>query len=220
MTEDARKVSPSDLAAFIQDMHLNLAAAESRMGLPPETLMGLMEDPDHLFVIKIIASIEPALNDLIEHELFRPNGLGGQKNSDRFRRLADFAASKLPLNGRASKLEFADCFGILSDQHKDFISAIAGIRNRYAHNIRNLPRSLLEVFKELEPRDRKLFRKLVGFDAKHDTIASDALKLLTLNQFSQFMLFVNKEIEVKPAGLFALLGDHLTNSASPVDDRE
>ena len=54
----------------------------------------------------------------------------------------------LSMSGRTSKLGLAEALGLLTKSQIGFIEALARVRNRYAHNVKNMHRSLAEILAE------------------------------------------------------------------------
>ena len=112
--------------------------------LPDSFLEDLLKGDDWTFILRLHALLETAITWSLEVH-FQPHPIG------------DFL-TKLNLSGKgSSKLELADQLGILDQDSNKFISGINSIRNRLAHNIRNLSFDLERYVDELSPEHRKQF---------------------------------------------------------------
>lgn len=197
-----------DFRAFIADIEDRLAAGEKRLGIPAGTLSKLHDEPDYIMVIKIIAAIEPTVNDLIAGGLSKGGGLGGVPNKITFAPVADFAAERLQLSGRAGKLELAYQLGMLSDRDVKFSTTVSAIRNRYAHNIKNASRQLIDLIHEARKNDANLSRKLFyDIDVNLDGMPNGFVKILLAWSFSRFLESAEDRLQA-PKGSFlgGLLG--------------
>jgi len=204
-----------DIGKFIDDIRERLEAGEKRLGIPNGTLAHLPDEPDYMMVIKIIAAIEPTVNDLIVAGFGKGGGFGGIPNSVKFAPVADFAADRLQLSGRAGKLELAQRLGMLTDDDVKFATTVSTIRNRYAHNIRNASRQLMEFVHEAWKNDANLSKKLFyGIDLKLDKMPNDFAKILLAWSFSRFLESAEDRLQV-PKGSFL---NGLLGLAAPEDE--
>jgi hypothetical protein len=99
-------------------------------------------DSDWAFILKIDALLETASKEIIRHGL-RIKILNRVIRNDV---LGDFVDS-LPMNGRTSLLKLLEAAGCPSEEH-GFIEAMRRMRNAYAHNIKYLDVSLIELIKQ------------------------------------------------------------------------
>lgn len=183
-----------NLDQFVDQIVDGLRAGEKRLGLPAGTLIKMASEDDYLLVIKMIATIEPAINELIAKGMSRPIGLGGDPAS-KFAGVVEFS-TKLPLNGRSSKIEFAEALGVLRTSDKKFIDALSQIRNRYAHNIRNASRTFLDMVSEAERNDKSITTKLFRVPMSTSNWENGGMKLFLMSSFSTFLQ--NAEAEHEP----------------------
>ncbi|MDR7146177.1 hypothetical protein [Rhizobium sp. BE258] len=207
--KDAGELEEAKLSyeEFVADISKKLAVAEKRLDLPAGTLAEFYREPDYIFVIKIIAAAEPIVNELIEAGMSRSSGgLGGRSNKEMFAPIAAFATDKLPLSGRASKIELAQRLEMINDDDIDFLETIAVIRNRYAHNIRNASRPLVDLLKEASSHNAKISRKLLyGMDVTFSELPNGFCKVLIGWGFSVFLEHAEERLHVPSGGLFGLL---------------
>ncbi len=202
------KDQAADFRKFIADIQQKLEAGEKRLQIPNGTLSDLHREPDYIMVIKIIAALEPTVNDLIAGGLSKGGGLGGVPNKITFAPVADFAADRLQLSGRAGKLELAQRLGMLDDKDVAFAGAVSAIRNRYAHNITNASRQFIDLVREAKKNDANLARKLFyGDNVDLEGMTNGFAKILLAWSFSRFLESAELRLHV-PKGEFlgGLLG--------------
>ncbi|NEJ31244.1 hypothetical protein GR205_25045 [Rhizobium leguminosarum] len=193
---------------FVTDIQDGLEAGEKRLDIPPGTLSDLYSEPDYIMVIKIIAAIEPTVNDLIAAGMAKGGGLGGVPNKIMFAPVIDFAVDRLLLSGRAGKLELAKRLDMLGDDDIAFAETIAAIRNRYAHNIKNASRNLIDLILEAEKNNAQLSKKLFyGMRIKLQNLPNGFAKVLLAWSFSRFLESAERRLHVPTGGfLNGLLG--------------
>ncbi|MGO6673000.1 hypothetical protein AB9E19_21310 [Rhizobium leguminosarum] len=202
------KDQAADFRRFMADIQQKLEAGEKRLQIPRGTLSDLYREPDYIMVIKIIAALEPAVNDLIAGGLSKGGGLGGVPNKITFAPVADFAADRLQLSGRAGKLELAQRLGMLDDKDVAFAGAVSAIRNRYAHNITNASRQFIDLIREAKRNDANLAKKLFyGDNVDFEGMTNGFVKILLAWSFSRFLESAELRLHV-PKGEFlgGLLG--------------
>ncbi|MFF0921708.1 hypothetical protein AB9F45_26170 [Rhizobium leguminosarum] len=202
------KDQAADFRRFMADIQQKLEAGEKRLQIPRGTLSDLYREPDYIMVIKIIAALEPTVNDLIAGGLSKGGGLGGVPNKITFAPVADFAADRLQLSGRAGKLELAQRLGMLDDKDVAFAGAVSAIRNRYAHNITNASRQFIDLIREAKRNDANLAKKLFyGDNVDFEGMTNGFVKILLAWSFSRFLESAELRLHV-PKGEFlgGLLG--------------
>lgn len=193
---------------FMADIQQKLEAGEKRLQVPDGTLSNLPREPDYIMVIKIIAALEPTVNDLIAGGMSKGGGFGGVPNKVMFAPVADFAADRLQLAGRAGKLELAQRLGMLDDDDITFAGAVSAIRNRYAHNIRNASRQFIDLVREARTNDANMSKKLFyGVNVNLEGMPNGFAKALLAWSFAQFLESAERRLN-PPKGEFwgGLLG--------------
>jgi hypothetical protein len=97
---------------------------------------------DWAFILKVDALLETASKEIIRHGLKLKilNRVIGNEA------LGDFVDS-LPMNGRTSLLKLLEAAGCPPEDH-GFIEATRRVRNAYAHNIKLVDASLIEIIKQ------------------------------------------------------------------------
>jgi hypothetical protein len=125
--------------------------------------------------VKTYAVIEPILNELImkcQPQLapfafvLAPTPAGYE----------DFVVS-LNISGRGGKLKLAQALGLLTNDRVLFIGAVARVGNRYAHNVKNMHRSLGEILTEEQQSNKQIVKQLTGVDLTRSS--DDAIFLCT-----------------------------------------
>ena len=112
--------------------------------MPAGTISSIPTDPDFIAIVKMYAVVEPILNDLIASRPPRgelPWLAPSQSESENFRTFV----TALNMEGRAGKLKLADGMGLLEKGRIAFVRAVAQVRHRYAHNVKNMHRSLIDI---------------------------------------------------------------------------
>jgi hypothetical protein len=122
------------------------------VGLQKNLITQIIEtDNDWALILKVDALLEVAAKEILRKHLHvtLANGIENNKVREEF-------IDALPLNGRTSVLRLLEAAGC-PEVHLRFIEAARKVRNAYAHNVRNLNVSLIELIKRL---DRKLLERL------------------------------------------------------------
>jgi hypothetical protein len=143
---DGVPVEPWD--AFAERVSGSIADAEAHLGLLKGTLADVFHDSDYLATLKIYATVEPLLNELLEMHVTRTlshpkvHFPGGDT-------LAEFVLNR----NLTEKRKLALKFELITEKRSRFILCIADVRNHFAHNIKNFSLSILDVAKKLSPSD-------------------------------------------------------------------
>jgi hypothetical protein len=140
--EPASESEPLDVwwPKYMDRVDKSVTDTELYLEIPEGTISSIPRDPDFVAVVKACAVIEPMLNDLICSRPPRtPYGtlaaaLAAPESDESFRSFV----SGLNIGGRVGKVELAKCLGLLGQHQVRFVEGVARIRNRYAHNVRNI----------------------------------------------------------------------------------
>ena len=125
-----------------------IAQAEAHLGVAHGTIADVANDGDYLAVLKIHATIEPLINELLKENITRV--LTHPKISFPG---AD-ALAKFVLGGNLdAKRKLAVKSELIEPRQSEFIRPVANVRNRYAHNIKNISLSISEIAQKLSPKD-------------------------------------------------------------------
>jgi hypothetical protein len=125
-----------------------VALMEHELAITPGFLVGLVNEDDWSFVIKVSALIEATVTHLVVARLATPE-------------IAD-TFSRLSMNGRSGKQAFARALGLLSKHEVRFIEEISSVRNTFAHDPRSASTSLDAYLRDLAPERRSAFISSVG----------------------------------------------------------
>src|SRR5262249_57466533 len=82
----------------------------------------------------------------------------GQSVNENFRTFV----TALNISGRTGKLRLAEGLGLLRDYHIEFIEAVTRVRNRYAHNVKNMHKSLTEILTDEQPHQGRILAHLTA----------------------------------------------------------
>ena len=152
-----------DLDAYKSRIENYLQEVERFMELAPGTLADLKHDTDYLKILKMHATIEPLLNQLIEKSITtamahpKVNFPAGQ------------AVAELIIDSRLEKkIKLAEDAELLRNDQAAFIRTLAQVRNRYAHSIKNMGLTVFQIAKQISPQDegRSVTRSLFGISKK------------------------------------------------------
>ena len=138
----------ADLQELAKSADEKIAEAEAHLGVPHGTLADVARDGDYLAILKIHATIEPLLNELLEENITRAlkhpkvNFPGGET-------LAEFVLAR----NLDDKRKLAVKCELIDTARSEFIRNVANVRNRYVHNVKNMPLSIPEIAKKLSPKD-------------------------------------------------------------------
>jgi hypothetical protein len=109
--------------------------------------------------VKTYAVIEPMLNDLIFARPPKPIlALAPDKPNEGFQAFV----ARLTISGRVGKVALAESLGLLTENQARFIERMARVRNRYAHNVRNMHRSFVDILAEEQQNNQKIVEQVTG----------------------------------------------------------
>jgi hypothetical protein len=129
--------------------------------VPAGTISSIPNDPDFIATVKMYAVVEPILNDLIASWQSQPSfGVLDIEQSAR-ENFRTFVAA-LNIRGPTGKLKLAKGLGLLAEDRLAFIRAVAQVRNRYAHNVKNMHRSLADIVTEEQRTNGRIVEHLTG----------------------------------------------------------
>jgi hypothetical protein len=129
----------------------SLARLERDCDLPRGFCLGLLQESDWSFVIKLHALLESAVSQLLVNAVAR-------------KELADVFASLEMSNTKTGKLAFVKALELLPKAHLDFIRALSELRNQLAHRVKNVSFDLTGHFlRERENRDARKLADKWGF---------------------------------------------------------
>jgi hypothetical protein len=163
--KSARTAQPKnrfDWDEYARRVSESVVAAEQHLQIPPGTISSILKEPDFIATVKAYAVVEPLLNDLIatwppKNFVFGSLASPPQEN-DSFRNFV----TGLAMSGNTGKLKLAEGLGLLQNDDVLFIRALATVRNRYAHNVKNIHSSLAEMLTEEQRSNQKIAAHLTG----------------------------------------------------------
>ena len=181
-------LSLEQLKDFVQRIEKDLGKGAEILNIDDAILREILVDRDYIFIIKMIATIEPIVTQLIDKRLVAPHGgLGGRSNKAAFGKIIEFVET-LPLDGRSSKIEFAKKLDVLGEDDVQFIKALAVLRNRYAHHVRNATRNAAEIIREGMVGNGKLLSQLTyGAVEELGQVEDSMIRLPIIWAFSYFL---------------------------------
>jgi hypothetical protein len=192
---------------YLAGIDESVSAAEQYLEIPTGTISSIPDDPDFIATVKTYAVIEPILNDLISAR--RPRTLGVATPGESFQ---TFVAG-LNISGRVGKVALATGLGLLREDQVHFIQGVALVRNRYAHNVRNMHRSLVDILMEEQNNNGKIVEHLTGVRIKLPAPRLEPMvKLFMYHQLADYLSDALKALKPPPlptgglfAGLFGIL---------------
>jgi len=210
----------ADWADYLRRIDDELRVAEEHLSVPPGAISGIQNEPEYLFIVKVFAALEPIINELLAARLtfarkINMQALLGELSGEAAtpEKLPEIVAP-MPLGGRPGKLELCAALGCLTRRQQRYVSAVARVRNRYAHNIRNMHLSIHEIVRKLardEPSRVQLYTDLIGSETKAQAELVFALlgKQMIYVNMANFLADALQIIKPPPytghlAGLFGL----------------
>jgi energy-converting hydrogenase A subunit M len=135
-----------------------------KLGLYEHSLLDILRNKsDWSSIIKMHSLMEIALNRILTE------GVLVEGSDHRRAAFSDFIA-RLPINGRNGKLRLARDLDLIDKRIFDLIERLSEIRNFYAHDIRNVSVSLMDIIFEDKRNQQDNFHKafLCVYDEKFD----------------------------------------------------
>lgn len=182
------------LQAYLEQLERKITDAELHLGVAHGTLAYLLSDNDYVAILKVHATIEPLLNELLEKNVTRVlshpkvNFPGGDA-------LADFILKR----NLDEKRTLAVKFELIDEPNSKFVKGISDVRNRYAHNIKNVSLSISEIAEKISPKDHgeSIIKQICGFSM---TGTSDARRVrgLLYYRFAKWLSIVLEGINPPP----------------------
>ena len=174
---------------YIKRVDESITAAEQYLEVPTGTISSIQTDPDFIATVKTYAVIEPMLNDLISARPPPPPMIFGtmaghpQPNED----FQAFVAG-LSIGGRVGKVTLAKSLGLLAEKQVRYIDGVARIRNRYAHNVKNMHRSLVDILTEEQQHNGKIVEHVTGVvTTLPSTVLGSYLKMFMYHRLADYL---------------------------------
>jgi len=195
------------------EVHKSIVAAEQHLEVPAGTISSIPNDPDFIATVKMYAVVEPILNELIASR--PPRGTlpwlpPSQSESENFRTFV----TALNMEGRTGKLKLAEGMGLLTEARIDFIRGVARVRNRYAHNVKNMHRSLTDILTEEQRNSGRIVEHLTGIkfplsQSLDPKLRNDLLKRFMYYRLADYLsnaLHTLRPPPIPEGGLLGMLG--------------
>jgi hypothetical protein len=125
-----------------------IAQAEAHLGVAHGTIADVAKDSDYLAILKIHATIEPLINELLKENITRV--LKHPKVSFPG---ADALAEFVLARNLDEKRTLAVKSELIDARRSEFIRNVANVRNRYAHNIKNISLPISKIAQKISPKD-------------------------------------------------------------------
>lgn len=209
---------------YVAEVEKSVAAAEEYLEVPIGTISSILHDPDYVATVKTYAVIEPMLNDLISAR--RPRSIFGVVSQEESEENFQGFVARLNISGRTGKVALAKGLGLLRQDQVRFIEGVARIRNRYAHNVRNMHRLLGDILAEEQQGNAKIVEDVTGLSLKLPHSLAPTLKMFMYHRLADYLSDALKTLKPPPlpsggllAGLLSDLGRSKTDSptAQPQD---
>jgi hypothetical protein len=177
------------LQNYEAEIHKSIVAAEQHLAVPAGTISSIPNDPDFIAIVKMYAVIEPILNELIASR--HPQGIfptlpTPQTEVESYRTFV----TALNVEGRTGKLRLAEGLGLLTENRIAFIRGVAQVRNRYAHNVKNMHRPLFDMLMEAQQNNARIVEHLTGITAPMSSSSPSESDLTDLSNFlKRFMYY-------------------------------
>lgn len=115
--------------------------------------------------------------------------------------------SALNIGGRIGKVALAKSLGLLRDDQVRFVEGVARVRNRYAHNVRNLHRSFADILLEEQKGNAKIVGQVTGVQIKlpNPTLAP-TLKLFMYHRLADYLSNALDTLKPPPLPMGSLFG--------------
>lgn len=207
---------------YLERVSESVTAAEQYLGIPPGTISSISREPDFIAVVKAYAVIEPMLNDLISARPPKP-AFGSLAAALAIPAPIDdgFQSFVIGLNigGRVGKVALAKSLGLLNEDQVRFIEGVARVRNRYAHNVRNMHRSFADILLEEQNSNGKIVGQVTGVQIKLPSpIIAPYLKLFMYHRLADYLSSALHTLRPPPLPMGSLFG--LLNSTSDENSTE
>jgi hypothetical protein len=176
---------------YLEQANKRASDAERHLEIPAGTISAIPNDTDFIATVKTYAVVEPLLNQMIAAGLARPEILGMPLSPAQNESFRTFVAA-LNMSGRTSKVAFAEALGLLTKSQIGFIKALALVRNRYAHNVKYMHRSLAEILAEEQKSNQRIMTQLTGIGGDlYESLSSDdggsVLRSLMYYRLTEFL---------------------------------
>ncbi len=199
-----------DLQDFQAEIDQMIAQAEAHLGVAHGTIADVAKDSDYLAILKIHATIEPLINELLKENITRV--LKHPKvNFPGAEALAEFVLAR----NLDEKRTLAVKSELIDTRRSEFIRNVASVRHRYAHNIKNISLSIPQIAQKISPKDNgaAILRSLSNIKTPSDSF------ILRVFLYWNFAFLLSEVIKgIKPPewkGGGGILSEFLKPSGEP-----
>jgi hypothetical protein len=205
---DASKQIDEWWASYLDRVRESVTAAERYLDIPIGTISSISQEPDFVAVVKAYAVIEPMLNDLISARAPRPSlGILALAISESPDRGFQAFVSGLNIGGRVGKVALAKSLGLLRDDQVQFVEAVARVRNRYAHNVKNMHRSFADILLEEQRGNGNIVQQITGLQIKlPNPSLAPTLKLFMYHRLADYLSNALDTLKPPPLPMGSLFG--------------
>jgi hypothetical protein len=210
-------IDQDQLNRYFLKLESHFETAEKHLGLAHGTLGDLLVDSDYVTILKVSSTVEPLLNELLEKNVTRALSHpkvafpGGEA-------LADFILRRSIDEKRMLALKFE----LISPGRGNFIKSVSAVRNHYAHNIKNLALSIVEIAAKAKPSDegRSIINDLCGFELDQSYLPRDPARIKGMLYYN-FARFLSEALEgINPPPTQPALSGHFGILNTRSDDEE
>jgi len=219
-TTDASK-SEAQFSDFHRRMEQYITDADGFLNVPHGTIATTFSDPDFVFVIKMCGVVEPLLRKAVRENVrrtFEHPKVSTTGSESLLKAIGDLTIDRL------RKILYE--FGGIDAKTNAFISALFDIRHRYAHNIVNVPLSVVQLCEKIgsEPSgDKTLLRKLMCFskDEASSALLTAHIRAIMYYNIAMFLgnaVHIAKPPPVPPEGLLGLAMKEIASGREETPD--
>jgi hypothetical protein len=167
---------------YKEGVRKSVVDTEQHLGVPAGTISSIQTEPDFVAMVKTYAVIEPILNQTITKRLPRAAQGAAQEES-----CQAFVSAQRMGRGPNSKLRLAKGLGLLTTTQIHFIEAVTDIRNRYAHDVGNMPRPLKEIVIKEQKNHGNILVHLTGIKVTLAEVHNDNIKLFMYFRLADYL---------------------------------
>ncbi|WP_279483960.1 hypothetical protein [Aureimonas sp. SK2] len=204
---DPSEEFPPETDEFLRGVLASIQAAEDHLGLRRAVIINLIGEASFVFMIGVYGVIEPILNDLLAGQIMTI-----RTKHKPFPEAQEGARKFVQKQAFIQKAALLRDIGLLAKDEYQFLDAVAFVRNRYGHNVRNLSRPIIDVVADDPKKSKQILIALsgvkgAGFDDK-ELQNERILRFLILSELSRFLSSALHTLKPPPStamgGLFGL----------------
>ena len=181
-----------------KNIFAEVEAQAERLGMPRDFYRNLLNEDDWSFVIKANALVEAASSDALAARFHAPE-------------LAISLATLDLGHKKHGKVALLRALGAITKEQSTFLQVLYELRNRLAHNIKQVSFTFESYLDEIEPKDKASFIKHVGHGIQPNVPGMPRETFVTLNPklalwltLSEVLACIHLEHDVAKANLTEL----------------